>query len=249
MDMLLAALTDPFGHGHMGETAENVAQRFGITRADQDEFAADSHARAAQAIALGRFDEQIVPIPLRKGGAFAQDEHVRRETTPATLAQLKPAFRSEGTVTAGNASGINDGAAALVLATEKATQRLRAEPLARLVTSAVAGVDPSMMGLGPVPAVRRVLERARVSIDEIDVIESNEAFAAQALAVSRELGLPPERTNPNGGAIALGHPVGASGAIVTVKALHELRRVRGRYALVTLCIGGGQGIAALFASP
>jgi acetyl-CoA C-acetyltransferase len=245
-DMLLGALQDPFGNGHMGVTAENVAQAHGIARDAQDAFAAESHRRAAQAIAEGRFREQIVPVEVtegRKTRMFEQDEHVRADTNAAGLANLRPVFRKEGTVTAGNASAISDGAAALVLMEAHAAERGGHAPLARLVAYAHAAVEPGVMGIGPVPAVRRVLERAGLGVGDLDVIESNEAFAAQACAVAGELGLPPERTNPNGGAIALGHPIGASGAVITVKLVHELRRTGGRYGLATMCIGGGQGIA------
>jgi acetyl-CoA C-acetyltransferase len=247
-DMLLGVLNDPFGHGHMGITAENVAQAHGIPRDVQDRLAAESHRRAAAAIAAGRFAAQIVPVEIagRKGvRRFDTDEHVRPEATEAALAELRPAFRKDGTVTAGNASGINDGAAALVLMAAGAASRHGLTPLARIVAYAHAGVDPAQMGIGPVPAVRRVLERAGLGIDDLDVIESNEAFAAQACAVAGALGLPAARTNPNGGAIALGHPVGASGAIIAVKLIHELQRSGGRYGLATMCIGGGQGIALI----
>ena len=250
VDMLLGALHDPFHRIHMGMTAENVARKFGITRADQDALAVESHRRAARAIAEGRFDSQLVAIdpPARKGAiAFARDEHVRADVSLAELAGLKPAFApDDGTVTAGNASGINDGAAALVLMEGSRARACGARPLARLVAYAHAGVDPRYMGIGPVPATRAVLAKAGLSVADIDVIESNEAFAAQAIAVTRELGLDPAKVNPNGSGIALGHPVGATGAIIAVKALHELQRIGGRYALATMCIGGGQGIAAIF---
>jgi acetyl-CoA C-acetyltransferase len=249
LDMVVGALHDPFGHGHMGITAENISTRYQITRDQQDEFALTSHRRAAAAIAAGRFTSQIVPVPLesRKGVIeFAQDEHVRADIAPAQLAALKPAFKKDGAVTAGNASGLNDGAAALVLATAHEAQRRGARPLARLVAYGHAGVEPELMGLGPIPASRIALKKAGLTIDDIDVIESNEAFAAQACAVARDLGFPPDKVNPNGGAVALGHPVGASGAIIAVKAIYELHRSQGRYALVTMCIGGGQGIAAIF---
>jgi len=247
-DMLLATLQDPFGHGHMGVTAENVAADCGITRAEQDALALESQRRAGAAIAAGHFASQILPIETRvkgKPALFAQDEYPRPDTDLAQLAKLRPAFREGGSVTAGNASGINDGAAALVLMETAAAERRGLRPLARLVAYGHAGVDPSRMGLGPVPAVRAALARAGLTVDALDVIESNEAFAAQACAVARQLGFPAERTNPNGGAIALGHPVGATGAIVLVKLLHELARRQGRYGLATLCIGGGQGIAAV----
>lgn len=250
LDMMTGALSDPFGRMHMGVTAENVADRFGITRADQDALAAESHRRAAAAIDAGRFREQIVPVTLktRKGETvFDTDEHVRRDVTAESLAGLRPVFRKEnGTVTAGNASGLNDGAGAVVLMSAQAAERRGVRPMARLVAYAHSGVDPEIMGIGPVPATRAVLARAGLSVDQLDVIEANEAFAAQACAVSRELGFDPARVNPNGSGISLGHPIGATGAIITVKALYELQRVGGRYALVTMCIGGGQGIAAIF---
>jgi len=247
-DMLVGALTDPFGNGHMGITAENVAQSHGVSRETQDRLAAESHRRAAQAIAEGRFGAQIVPVEIadRKGTrSFDTDEHVRADVGTETLAELRPAFRKDGTVTAGNASGINDGAAALVLMEAGEAARRKLPPIARIVAYAHAGVEPGEMGIGPVPAVRRVLEGARLRVADLDVIESNEAFAAQACAVAARLDLPLERTNPNGGAIALGHPVGASGAIITVKLIHELQRIGGRYGLATMCIGGGQGIALI----
>ncbi len=245
LDLMLGALTCPFGSGHMGVTAENVASEEGVSRADQDAFALASQTRAAAAIADGRFVSQIVPVEVRRGRetvAFEVDEHPR-PTDASTLAGLRPAFRRDGTVTAGNASGINDGAAALVLATSDAAAREGLSPRARILGYAHAGVRPEVMGLGPVPAVRALMERTGLGVDDFDVIESNEAFAAQALAASRALGFDSDRMNPNGGAIALGHPVGATGAILVVKAMHELGRIRGRRALVTMCIGGGQGIA------
>ena len=247
-DVLLATLHDPFGHGHMGVTAENVADDFGIAREAQDRIALESHRRASKAVAEGRFRDQILPIEVRqKGGivSFSEDEHVRPAVDMESLAKLRPAFRDDGTVTAGNSSGVNDGAAAVVIMEAEAAQRKGLRPLGRLVAYGHAGVDPSRMGLGPIPAVRAVLSRAGLSIGDMDVIESNEAFAAQACAVARELGFPDERTNPNGGAIALGHPVGATGAIILVKLLYELQRTAGRYGLATMCIGGGQGIAVI----
>jgi acetyl-CoA C-acetyltransferase len=243
LDMMTGALTCPFGTGHMGVTAENVAAEHGISRADQDAFALESQVRAARAIAEGRFVEQIVPIEIasRKGPVtFAVDEHPKATTVEA-LAGLRPAFQKDGTVTAGNASGINDGAAALVLARGDAAKGLK--PRARIMGYAVAGVAPRVMGLGPIPAVQQLCAKLGMKPADFDVVESNEAFAAQAIAVNRALGLDPARVNPNGGAIALGHPVGATGALVTVKALHELERSGGKTALVTMCIGGGQGIA------
>jgi acetyl-CoA C-acetyltransferase len=249
IDAMVGALSDPFDDCHMGMTAENIAAKWDISRADQDALAVESHRRAAQAIAEGRFTSQILPVAVKaKNGMvpFATDEHVRTDVTLDSLAKLKPVFDPNGSVTAGNAAGINDGAAAVVLADRRVAERLGVKPLARLVGYMVAGVEPRYMGIGPVPAVRALLERAGVSIDALDVIEVNEAFAAQALAVARDLGLPRDRTNPNGSGIGLGHPIGATGAILTVKALYELERIGGRYALVTMCIGGGQGIAGLF---
>ncbi|WP_371157912.1 beta-ketothiolase BktB [Jannaschia sp. 2305UL9-9] len=245
VDMMLGALTCPFGTGHMGITAENVAAAHGITREEQDAFALQSQERAAHAIRAGVFAEQIVPVPLvskRQTVMFDADEHPKA-TTPEALASLRPAFQRDGSVTAGNASGINDGAAALVLARADAAETAGLSPRARILGYAHAGVAPDVMGLGPIPACRRLFDRIGLGADDFDVIESNEAFAAQALAVSRELGFDPERVNPDGGAIALGHPVGATGAILVVKALHGLERSGGRRALITMCIGGGQGIA------
>jgi len=244
-DMMLGALNCPFGSGHMGITAENVAEAHGISREDQDAFAQLSQERAAWAIAEGRFDAQIVPVEVRRRRetvSFKVDEHPKA-TSAEALAGLRPAFRKDGTVTAGNASGINDGAAALVLAREEAAEAADLTPLARILGYAHAGVAPELMGIGPIPAVEALCAKTRLSLEDFDVIESNEAFAAQALAVSRGLGLDPAKVNPNGGAIALGHPVGATGAILTVKALYELERIGGTRALVTMCIGGGQGIA------
>ncbi|AXI48660.1 acetyl-CoA C-acyltransferase [Sulfitobacter sp. SK012] len=245
MDMMLGALNCPFGTGHMGVTAENVADEHDISRADQDAFALQSQERAAAAIQAGHFTDQIVPIEVRKGRdtvAFEVDEHPKA-TTLDVLGGLRPVFRKEGRVTAGNASGINDGAAALVLATAEAAHASGLRPRARILGYAHAGVRPEVMGIGPVPAVKQLLEKTGLSIADFDVIESNEAFASQALAVSKELALDPARVNPNGGAIALGHPVGATGAIITIKALCELERIGGRRGLITMCIGGGQGIA------
>ena len=249
LDMMLGALNCPFGTGHMGVTAENVSEEHRVSREAQDAFALESQRRAARAIEEGRFREQIVPVEVRVKRdtvAFATDEHVKPDTTAEGLAALRPAFRKDGTVTAGNASGINDGAAALVLARAEAAEAAGLSPRARLLGYAHAGVRPEVMGIGPVPAVERLLERTGLSAGDFDVIESNEAFAAQALAVNAGLGLDPEKVNPNGGAIALGHPVGATGAILAVKALYELERLGGRRALVTMCIGGGQGIALAF---
>jgi len=249
VDMMLGALHDPFGGGHMGITAETVASRYEISREFQDAFAAESHRRAALAIAEGRFKSQIavVELPSRKGPvAFDTDEHVRDDVTQDSLAKLKPAFTKDGSVTAGNASGLNDGGAALVLASGAAAGRRAQKPMARIVAYGHAGVEPGVMGLGPIPASRNALQKAGLSIADMDVIESNEAFAAQACAVARDLKFPPEKVNPNGGAVALGHPIGASGAIIAIKAIYELHRTGGRYALATMCIGGGQGIAVIF---
>lgn len=245
VDMLVGTLTCPFGSGHMGITAENIAAEHGISRADQDAFALESQQRAARAIAEGRFKDQIIPIELqsRRGiQIFDQDEHPKA-TSPEALAQLKPAFLKGGTVTPGNASGINDGAAALVLARADAANKLGLRPVARIIGHAVAGVRPEVMGIGPIPAVQRLLEETGLTAGDFDVIESNEAFAAQAIAVTRTLDLDPARVNPNGGAIALGHPVGATGSILLIKTINELARISGRRGLVTMCIGGGQGIA------
>jgi acetyl-CoA C-acetyltransferase len=249
-DMMVGALTDPFGRMHMGVTAENVAKQFEISREDQDSLALESHRRAIQAWDEGRFKEQIVPVVIknRKGETvFDTDEHPRRDITAEGLAKLRAVFIKEnGTVTAGNASGINDGAAAVMLMSGEALKSSGAKPLARLVAYAHAGVNPEIMGIGPVPASKAVLKRAGLTLDQMDVIEANEAFAAQACAVTKTLGLDPAKVNPNGSGISLGHPIGATGAIVTVKAIHELHRIGGKYALVTMCIGGGQGIAAIF---
>ncbi|WP_349571895.1 beta-ketothiolase BktB [Azotobacter salinestris] len=249
VDPMVGALTCPINRYHMGVTAENVAEKYGITRAQQDALAVESHNRAQRAVEQGRFKEQILPIELksRKGTTlFDTDEHIRHDCTLDDLEGLKPVFKKEGgTVTAGNASGLNDGAAALVLMARAKAEAEGRQVLARLVDYAVVGVDPSLMGIGPVPAIRQLLERNGLSVGDIDVFEVNEAFAAQALAVAQQLELPGERLNPNGSGISLGHPIGATGAIVTVKALYELARLQGRYAIVSLCIGGGQGIAVL----
>jgi acetyl-CoA C-acetyltransferase len=250
IDFTLGALHDPFERIHMGVTAENVAAREGITRAMQDALAMESQQRAARAIAEGRFKSQITPVPLpaRKGqpAVFDTDEHVRGNVTLEQLAAMKTVFQEGGTVTAGNASGLNDGAAAIVLSTAQAAREQQATPLARLIGYAHAGVDPKLMGLGPIPASRKALEAAGLKVADLDVIESNEAFAAQACAVARTLDFHPAKVNPNGSGISLGHPIGATGAILVTKAIYELHRIGGRYALVTMCIGGGQGIAALF---
>ncbi len=248
LDMMVGALTDPFGNGHMGVTAENVAAKWNISREMQDAFALESQQRAARAIAEGRFKSQIVPVEIqgRKGVTiFDTDEHPRAGSTLEGLAKLRPAFKKDGVVTAGNASGINDGAAALILMEASAAKARGLKPMARIVAYGHAGVEPAEMGIGPVPAVEKVLAKAALSVDEMDVIESNEAFAAQACAVAIGLKFPAAKTNPNGGAIALGHPIGATGAILLVKTLYELERIGGRYGLATMCIGGGQGIAMI----
>ena len=250
IDMMMGALHDPFHTIHMGVTAENIAAKWGISRADQDALALESHQRAERATAAGYFKDQIVPVMLksRKGEvAYTTDEHFRANATLEDFAKLKPVFAKEnGTVTAGNASGINDAAAAVVLMEASTAKARGVKPLARLVAYAHAGVDPKYMGIGPVPATQLALKKAGLTVNDLDVIEANEAFAAQACAVSRDLGFDPAKVNPNGSGISLGHPIGATGALITVKAIHELQRVQGRYALVTMCIGGGQGIAAIF---
>ncbi len=249
LDAMTSALTDPFGVGHMGITAENLAEKWGISREEQDAFAAESHRRAAAAIEAGYFKEQIAPVTLktRKGEViFDTDEHVKPGTTAETLAKLRPAFKKDGTVTAGNASGLNDGAAFMVLASAQAAEKAGQKPIARVVSYAVAGVPNHIMGEGPIPATIKALSKAGLSVADMDVIESNEAFASQALAVAKGLELDLSKTNPNGGAIALGHPVGCSGAFIATKAIYELQRTGGKYALVTMCIGGGQGIAVIF---
>ena len=249
VDAMTGALHDPFGHGHMGVTAENIAAKYGFTREQQDAFALESHRRAAHALEKGYFKSQIVPVELktRQGvEQFVTDEHVRRDAKIEDMQKLKAAFKKDGSVTAGNASGLNDAAAAVVLMEAQAAAKAGARPMARLVAYAHAGVEPQLMGLGPIPAVRKVFEKAGLKPADMDVIESNEAFAVQAMAVTKDLGLDPAKVNPNGGAVALGHPIGATGCILTVKALYELERTSKRYALVTMCIGGGQGIAAIF---
>jgi acetyl-CoA C-acetyltransferase len=250
IDMMVGALHDPFHTIHMGVTAENIAAKWGITREDQDKLAVESHTRAERATQAGYFKDQIMPVMLktRKGEvAYDTDEHFRPGCTMEELGKLKPVFIKEnGTVTAGNASGINDAAAAVVLMEAGAAKARGVKPLARLVAYAHAGVDPKYMGIGPVPATQLALKKAGLTVNDLDVIEANEAFAAQACAVTRDLGLDPAKVNPNGSGISLGHPIGATGALITVKALHELHRIHGRYALVTMCIGGGQGIAAIF---
>ena len=250
LDLMVSVLTDPFGVGHMGVTAENLVEKWKLTRDEQDALAVESHRRAAHAIKEGRFKSQIVPITIktRKGDVvFDTDEHCKPDTTMETLAKMKAVFKKEGgSVTAGNASGINDGASFFVLADAETAKKAGHKPIARLVSYAVAGVPNHIMGEGPIPATKLALERAGLKLDQMDVIESNEAFAAQALAVTKALGLDPAKTNVNGGAIALGHPIGCSGAAIATKAIHELHRVNGKYALVTMCIGGGQGIATIF---
>jgi acetyl-CoA C-acetyltransferase len=250
IDLMVSVLTDPFGVGHMGVTAENLVEKWKFTREEQDALAVESHRRAAHAIKEGRFKSQIVPITIksRKGEVvFDTDEHCKPDTTMETLSKMKAVFKKEGgSVTAGNASGINDGAAFFVLADAETAKKAGHKPIARLVSYAVAGVPNHIMGEGPIPATKLALERAGLKLDQMDVIESNEAFAAQALAVTKGLGLDPAKTNVNGGAIALGHPIGCSGAAIATKAIHELHRVQGKYALVTMCIGGGQGIATIF---
>jgi acetyl-CoA C-acetyltransferase len=249
IDMMVGALTDPFDTVHMGITAENIAEKWKITREQQDEFAVESHRRAMNAIEKGYFKDQILPIELktRKGTTvFDRDEHPRADATLEGMAKLRAAFKKDGTVTAGNASGINDGAAAVVLMEKGAAEKAGLKPMARLVSYGISGVDPKIMGIGPVPACQRALTKAGLKVADMDVVESNEAFAVQALAVSCDLKFDPKKTNPNGGGVGLGHPIGATGAVLTVKALHELQRIGGRYGLVTMCIGGGQGIAAVF---
>jgi acetyl-CoA C-acetyltransferase len=249
LDSMVSVLTDPFGAGHMGITAENLAEKWDISREEQDAFAAESQRRATVAIEEGRFKSQIVPIvqKTRKGEVvFDTDEHVKPGTTAEKLSGMRPAFKKDGTVTAGNASGINDGASFFVLASAEAAEAAGQKPIAKIKSYAVAGVPNDIMGEGPIPATKLALEKAGLSLDDMDVIESNEAFAAQALAVAKGLGLDMEKTNPNGGAIALGHPVGCSGAFIATKAVYELQRIEGKYALVTMCIGGGQGIAVIF---
>jgi acetyl-CoA C-acetyltransferase len=249
IDATVGALTDPFDDCHMGITAENVADQWGVSREDQDAFAVQSHKRAAKATEEGRFADQILPIEVkqkRETVAFDTDEHIRPDASIDAMAKLKPAFSKDGSVTAGNAAGMNDGAAAVVLMDREYAEANGHTPLARLISYGFAGVDPSIMGVGPIAAVRQALDRADLKVDDLDTIELNEAFAAQALAVMRDLSLPEDRTNPNGSGISLGHPIGATGAILTVKALYELERIDGTYGLVTMCIGGGQGIAAVF---
>jgi len=251
IDSMVGALSDPFEGMHMGVTAENVASEYKLSRDTQDAFALESHQRAVRAIKNGWFKEQILPIEVKHGRStriFDIDEHVREDVSLDSLAKLRTVFKKDGTVTAGNASGINDGAAALVLMEKKEAELRGIKPLAQLVSYGHAGVDPRVMGLGPIPAVKSALAKANLDISDIDIVESNEAFAAQACAVSNSLNFDPNKMNPNGGAVALGHPVGATGSIITIKALYELNRIQGQHALVTMCIGGGQGIAAIFKS-
>ncbi len=249
VDPMVAALHCPFNHIHMGITAENVAAKYGISREQQDELAVLSHNRAQNAVEQGYFQEQIMPVELktRKGSTlFDTDEHVRFDCTLTDMAKLKPAFKKDGTVSAGNASGLNDAAAAMLMMDREVAEEKGIKPLAKLVDYSVVGVDPKIMGIGPVPAIKEILDRNNLNVNDIDVYEVNEAFAAQALAVTQQLDLPRDRVNPNGSGISLGHPIGATGAIVTIKALYELNRINGRYAVVSLCIGGGQGAAGLF---
>ena len=248
VDMTLGILSDPFGSGHMGITAENIAAQQGYRREDLDRFAAESHRRASEAMERGYFNDQIVPVTVKQGRktfVFERDEHPRSAATQESLSKLRPAFKKDGIVTAGNASGLNDGAAAMVLTTLQEAEKRGLQPRCRILSYAFAGVEPRLMGLGPVPAVKQALQKAGLSMQQIDVIESNEAFAAQAMAVSELLEMPPEKVNPNGGAVALGHPVGATGSIIIVKTMAELDRTQGRYGLITMCIGGGQGIALI----
>jgi acetyl-CoA C-acetyltransferase len=249
IDTMIAALHDPFHNCHMGITAENIAEKWGISREEQDRVAVESHRRAARAIEAGYFKEQILPVEIKskKGtSVFDTDEHVRTDVDETSMASLRAVFKKDGTVTAGNASGINDAAAAVVLMEAGQAERAGTAPMGRLLAYAHAGVEPEYMGIGPVPAIKMALEKTGLSVGDLDVIELNEAFAAQALAVIRDLGLPEDRTNPNGSGISIGHPIGATGCILTVKALYELQRIGGRYACVSMCIGGGQGIAAIF---
>jgi acetyl-CoA C-acetyltransferase len=249
VDAMTGALHDPFGHGHMGVTAENIAAKYGFTREQQDQFSVESHHKAANAMAAGYFNSQIIPIEIKtKKGveSFVTDEHVRKDVRPEDMAKLKAVFKKDGTVTAGNASGINDAGAAIVLTSSSFAEKNNLKPIARLIAYSHAGVEPQVMGLGPIPAVKKVFEKSGLKPADMDVVESNEAFAVQAMAVTKDLGLDPARVNPNGGAVALGHPIGATGTILTIKALYELERTQKRRALVTMCIGGGQGIAAIF---
>ena len=250
-DMMIAVLNDPFGHGHMGITAENVAEKYGISRDQQDAFAVESHRRAAAAIEAGHFEDQIVSVPIKTRKEtieFKVDEHVRSDASIEKMSGLRPAFKKDGSVTAGNASGINDGAASLILMTAVEADRRGLTPMAKVLSYGHAGVDPEIMGIGPVPAMKVALEKAGLTVADLDVVESNEAFAAQACAVVQQLGLDPGIVNPNGGAVALGHPIGASGAIITIKLLHEMKRIGAQRGAATMCIGGGQGIALVLES-
>ena len=249
IDAMVGALSDPFDSCHMGVTAENIAKKWNISRADQDALAVESHRRAAYAMSKGYFTEQILPISVRQKRQtleFVTDEHVRAGVSLEDMAKLRPVFDKEGSVTAGNASGLNDAAASLVLMRQSVAEAKGLKPMAKIMGYAFAGVDPKYMGIGPVPAVRSLLSKCNLTVEDIDVFEVNEAFAAQALAVIRDLNLPIDKTNPNGSGVSLGHPIGATGAILAVKALYELERIEGRYAVATMCIGGGQGIAAVF---
>lgn len=249
LDIMVNALTDPFEHVHMGVSVEAIAKKFGVTREDQDKLALESHKRSSNAVKSCFFESQIVPIEVKEKKqtiVFKKDEGPRADTTLEGLAALKPAFSKDGTVTAGNASSINDGAAAVVLIDKDVAEERGLKPIARLVDYSIVGVEPKFMGMGPVPAVQKILKRTGMKVEDIDIFEVNEAFAVQALAVCRELGLPPDKTNPNGSGISLGHPVGATGAIITTKLLHELKRTGGKFGLATMCIGGGQGMAAIF---
>lgn len=251
VDIMVGALSDPFRDCHMGVTAENIAEKWKIDREEQDALAVESHARAANAHAQGRFSDQIIPVEIksrRETIEFATDEHVRENCNMESLGKMRPVFKKDGSVTAGNSSGINDAAAAIAMMEAGAAEKAGHEPIAKLLDYTHSGVEPDYMGIGPVPAIRKLLDRTGLDIDDIDVIELNEAFAVQALAVMKDLGLPSEKTNPNGSGISLGHPIGATGCILTVKALHELKRSGGKYAIVSMCIGGGQGIAAAFES-
>ena len=249
IDAMVAALSDPFDSCHMGVTAENVASRWEISREDQDQLAVESHQRAHRATEEGYFKEQILPISIKQRKqmiSFEKDEHIRSDATTESMAKLRTVFKEDGSVTAGNASGLNDAASAIILMERSKAEKGSKEILGRLVGYALSGVDPKCMGIGPVPAIQKCLESTGLTVKDMDVIELNEAFAAQALAVARDLKLPMDRTNPNGSGISLGHPIGATGCLITVKLLYELKRIQGRYGLVSMCIGGGQGIAAIF---
>ena len=249
VDIMVGALSDPFHDCHMGVTAENIAEKWGISREEQDELAVESHRRAARATEEGRFDEQIIQVEVKQRKQtieFKTDEHIRPDCSVASLSKMRTVFKKDGSVTAGNASGINDASAAIVMMESKAAEKAGHDPIAKLLGYTHSGVEPEYMGIGPVPAIRQLLDKTGLDLDNVDVIELNEAFAVQALAVMKDLGLSPQITNPNGSGISLGHPIGATGCILTVKALHELKRTGGKYAIVSMCIGGGQGIAAAF---